>query len=128
MSFVEARQPDVQSDQRRSGRLVVAIPVEFRTASGTRQCDMSNISDKGAKLETSSPPPVGVSGMLNLGDEDIYCTVIWSNEKACGVEFEHKVQEGTLSNMPVEEARKSGPVASCNNIKMGRKRSALVSS
>ena len=127
MSFLEARQQSVCADQRRSARFVVAIPVIFRTASGDRQCHMSNISDAGAKLETESPPPQGVSGMLRLGDDEFYCTVIWSNGTACGVEFERKVHEATLIDITGEEARKSGPVASCSNIQMGRKRSALVS-
>ena len=127
MSFLEARQKSVRTDQRRSARFVVAIPVVFRTASGDRQCHMSNISDAGAKLETETPPTKGVSGILLLGDEEVFCKVIWSNDTACGVEFERKVKEATLFHIAGEQARKSGPVASCGKIQMGRKRSALVS-
>lgn len=127
MSFLEARQQSVHADQRRSGRFVVAIPAVFRTASGSRQCRMANISDNGAKLETDNPPATGVSGMLMLGEEEIYCTVIWSNDEACGVEFERSIGEAALTEIAGDQVRKSRPVANCSNIQMGRKRGALVS-
>lgn len=88
---------------------------------------MANISDNGAKLETESPPAQGVSGMLILGDDEIYCTVIWSNDEACGVEFERSIGVAALSEIAGEQLQKGGPVANCNNIQMGRKRGALVS-
>ncbi len=127
MSFLETRQQSVSTDQRRSARLMVAIPVTFRTASGDRQCHMANISDQGAKLETESPPGQGVSGMLIMGKEEVYCTVIWSNETACGIEFERCIGDAALADIAGDQIRRSGPVANTGNIQMGRKRGRLVS-
>ncbi len=127
MSFLETRQQSVSTDQRRSARLMVAIPVTFRTASGDRQCHMANISDQGAKLETESPPGQGVSGMLIMGKEEVYCTVIWSNEAACGIEFERCIDDTKLVEIAGEQMHKGGPAANTGKIKMGRKRGSLVS-
>ncbi len=128
MSFLEARQQSVRADQRRAGRFAVEIPATFRTASGERQCRLANISDNGAKLETASPPAKGVSGMLMLGEQEVYCTVIWSNETACGIEFERNIGEAALVEIAGEQVQRTGPVANACNIQMGRKRGSLVSS
>ncbi len=127
MSFLETRQQSVCTDQRRSGRFAVAIPVTFRTASGERLCHMANISDLGAKLETERPPASGVSGMLVLGADEIYCTVIWTNETSCGIAFERSIGEDALAEIAGDQLEKSGPVANAGNIQMGRKRGSLVS-
>ncbi len=126
MSFLEKRQQAAHSDQRRSGRFAVEIPATFRTTSGERACRMANISDNGAKLETDNPPATGVSGMLLLGSEEIYCTVIWSNDNACGIEFERSIGEHALVQIAGEQVRNTGPVAQACNIQMGRKRGRLV--
>ncbi len=128
MSFLETRQQAAQTDQRRSGRFAVQIPAIFRTISGDRECRMANISDNGAKLETASPPAQGVSGMLILGEQEVYCTVIWSNDGACGIEFERNIGEDALVEIAGEQVRNAGPVANAGNIQMGRKRGRLVTS
>ena len=126
MSFLESRQQAAQSERRRSARFVIDIPVTLRTVTGDRQCRMENISDKGAKLEIDNPPKDGADCWLVLGEEEIYCQVIWSNESACGIQFERAISENRLIAIAGEPAKQPKPAANTGNIQMGRKRSSLV--
>ncbi|QUL38238.1 PilZ domain-containing protein [Erythrobacter sp. JK5] len=127
MSSLALRQQAAEIERRRSGRMLVDIPVGLRTVSGMRECEMTNISDAGAKLELEDPPPEGVSGWLVLGEDEIYCTVVWSSEGTCGVAFEFVLQPGMIAQIAGERAKEIGPAANTSNIRLGRKRSALVS-
>lgn len=126
MSFLEARQKAAQMERRRTARFTIDIPVILRTISGDRHCHMANISDNGAKLETPEPPPQGVSGWLIMGKQEIYCTVIWANDSACGIEFERAIGEQTLVEIAGDQVKEAGPVAQAMNIPMGRKRSGRL--
>ena len=126
MSSLASRQQVAQIERRRSGRLLIEIPVGFRTVSGLRECNMANISDSGAMLELSDPPALGVSGWLVMGDDEIYCTVIWANERSCGIEFEKSLGPNTLNLIAGGQTRELGPAANRGNIQMGRKRVSLV--
>ena len=126
MSFLEARRKAAQQERRRSARFTIDIPVILRTISGDRECRMANISDNGAKLETDTPPREGVSGWLIMGGEEIYCTVIWSKEGACGIEFERSLSEDKLVEIAGEQVTETVPVANRGNIQMGRKRGSLL--
>ena len=129
MSFLEARRRAAQVERRRSARLTIDIPVTFRTISGDRECRMANISDSGAKLETEAPPRTGVSGWLVMGTQEIYCSVIWANDNACGVEFERSIAQDTLIAITGNQVQQNAPVANAGNIQMGRRRGGrLVSS
>lgn len=126
MSFLEARRQAAQQERRRSARFTIDIPVTLRTISGNRECRMANISDNGAKLETDTPPREGVSGWLIMGGEEIYCTVIWSKDGACGIEFERSLSEDKLVEIAGEQVTETVPVANRGNIQMGRKRGSLL--
>ena len=127
MSSLASRQHAVQSDRRRSSRLVAEIPVGLRTVSGLRECRMANISDNGARLELSDPPAQGVSGWLVLEGTEIYCRIVWSSESACGIEFEHTLGDYTLKQITGTASGPVGPTANTGKIPAGRKRSGLVS-
>lgn len=126
MSSLAIRQQVAQIERRRSGRLLIEIPVGFRTVSGLRDCNMANISDSGAMLEMERPPSTGVSGWLVMGEDEIYCTVVWTNEHSCGIEFERSIGPNTLNKIAGEQTRELGPAANRGNIQMGRKRASLV--
>lgn len=126
MSSLALRQQVAQIERRRSGRLLIEIPVGFRTVSGLRECKMANISDTGAMLEMERPPVTGVCGWLVMGDDEIYCTVVWANERSCGIEFERALGPHTLNKIAGDQTRELGPAANRGNIQMGRKRSSLI--
>ena len=126
MSSFAARQKTAQSERRRSGRLLIEIPVGFKTVTGVRPCHMGNISDAGAMLEMENPPATGISGWLVMGEDEIYATVAWSSEGTCGMEFERPLGVKTLDNVVAGKEREYGPAANRGNIQMGRKRASLV--
>jgi hypothetical protein len=126
MSSLASRQPAAHAERRRSSRLLVEIPVSLRTVSGVRECALSNISDQGAMLEIEAPPPIGISGWLLMGDEELYCTVIWSKVRTCGIAFENTLGAERIDRVVGDHARELGPAANRSNIRMGRKRSGLV--
>jgi len=126
MSLFEARIRAAQAERRRSARFTVDIPVVLRTVSGDRPCRMANISDNGAKLEMASIPAKGVTGWLIMGAQELYCTVVWTRDRDCGVEFERSLPEASLIEIAGDQVRAAGPVANAGNIQMGRKRSGLL--
>ncbi len=126
MSFLESRRQAAQTERRRSARFTIDIPVVLRTVTGDRPCRMENISDNGAKLVTDCAPNEGVSGWLVLGEEELYCKVIWSSESGCGIEFDRAIGENRLLAIAGEPAQNSAPIANACNIQMGRKRSGLL--
>lgn len=127
MSSLAIRQQIAKAEQRRVPRFTVEIPVTLRTVSGNRACRIANISDLGAKLELADPPASGISACIICGQDEIYCRVIWSEDGACGVEFERALGEAKLTAMAGKQTEQSGPVANFGNIQMGRKRGQLVS-
>ena len=126
MSFLEARQRLAQMERRRSARFTIDIPVVLRTISGDRTCRMSNISDNGARLDICPPPREGVTGWLVMGTQEIFCKIIWTNDTACGIEFERSLGEDTLVEIAGDQVRDTVPVANTGNIQMGRKRSGRL--
>ncbi len=127
MSSLAARQLLAKADQRRVPRFAVDIPVTLRTVSGNRECQMANISVLGAMLELASPPCEGISVCIICSGNELYGRVVWSNDGACGVEFERVLAEHKLTEIAGEQSDDTGPVANVGNIQMGRKRGRLVS-
>ena len=126
MSNLETRQRVANADRRRTARFVVEVPAFIQTVIGERPCRIANISDSGAMIETDDPPPAGIAARLVLGDGDIFCTVVWSNETGCGVEFEDSIGDHTLKQIATEEIKEAGPIANVGRIQAGRRRSGLV--
>lgn len=126
MSFLESRQQAAATERRRSARFTIDIPAILRTVTGDRPCRMANISDNGAKLEADNVPKEGVTGWLVLGDQEIFCKVIWTSDTACGIQFERCLGANRLMAIAGSRVKQAGPVANAGNIQMGRKRSGLL--
>jgi len=127
MSSLDYRQQVAQSDRRSNARFTTEIPIKLRTVLGNREGRISNISDRGAMIETASPPPERIAACLVLGDEEIFCTVVWSGETSCGVEFDRPLGDAMLNDIAGEEIVRRGPAANVGKIQPGRKRGRLVS-
>lgn len=129
MSSLALRQQLAQSDRRRNARFSTEIPVVLQTVLGQGEGRISNISGEGAMVELTSPPPANIAACLVLADDELFCTVVWSEETACGVKFDRPIGEAKLAQIAGEELqqRERGPVANVGNIQPGRKRGRLVS-
>lgn len=126
MSNLDHRRNAAESDRRRTARFIVEVPARIRTVIGDRECRISNISDHGARIETEEPPPAGIAACLIMGDEEIFCTVKWSKEGGCGVEFDHTIGPHTLEALATRAPVEAGPIANRGRIQMGQRRSSLV--
>lgn len=127
MSNLDHRRQVAAADRRRSARFIVEVPAFIETVVGRRSCHISNISDIGAMLETDAPPPAGIAACLSLGEHNIYCTIKWSKENTCGVEFDRPINDAVLAGVASETEHTPGPVANLGRIQMGAKRGKLVS-
>ena len=127
MSNLDNRRQVAAADRRRSARFIVEVPAFIETVVGRHSCRISNISDIGAMLETETPPPAGIAACLSLGEHDIFCTVKWTKENTCGVEFDRPINDSVLAGVASEAKQTLGPIANVGRIQMGAKRGKLVS-
>jgi hypothetical protein len=126
MGLSWARQNTAQKERRRAERYPLACPASFRTISNVRECRLENISEDGAKLVLSAPPKEGISGMLGINGQEYFCTIIWANADACGVEFERPLRLETILELTGAQDNSGAHIARTNNIQMGRKRSGRL--
>lgn len=95
-------------------------------AGGDREGRITDLSENGARFESSQPPAPGTSGFLGWQGEEHYCTVIWSIEGRCGLKFDRPIAlalvERTCSHVEVTLR----PVAAVARIPLGRRRSGRL--
>ena len=122
MGLSWARQNTAQKERRRSERYPLDCPASFRTISGSREGRLENISEEGAKFVITPPPKEGISGMLGINGQEYFCTVIWANTDACGLEFERPLPLRIILELTGAEDNSGAHIARTGNIQMGRKR------
>ena len=122
MGLSWARQNTAQKERRRSERYSLDCPASFRTISKVYEGQLENISEEGAKFVISPAPKEGISGMLSIDGQEYFCTIIWANSDACGVEFERPMRLQTILELTGEKDNSDAHIARTNNIQMGRKR------
>ena len=125
--FRAANARTVNIERRTIQRYRVDLPATIETMSGTRDCVMSDISVAGAKITMNDPLPIGVSGMLCWDGQEVFCTVVWSKDGACGVDFERSISPMLIDGVSKGIIENSGPVADPNRIPLGRKRARIGS-
>lgn len=126
MAFFNAKAVETQTERRVARRQVVDCPARFDMAGGGRDGRLVDLSEHGARFDTTVPPVQGSTGFLRWNGEDHYCTVIWTAGSCCGLQFERpiaaEVVDATCSH--VEVALK--PVAAVGRIQMGQRRGRLA--
>ena len=127
MAFFNIHTAAVQPDRRVARRYVVDCPARMAMAGGERDGRLTDLSESGARLETTQPPVAGTTGFLRWGKEEHYCKVIWSDDGRCGLQFERPVAlsvvEATCSHVEVSLK----PVATLGRIPLGQRRSRVAS-
>lgn len=113
------------SERRSSTRSRVNCPVQLRLPSGQRSGTMVDLSERGARVEMSSPPGVGASVLLEWMCYDALCNVIWATDNACGLMFEKPISPGRVFEVQQHREEFNGPVAEVGNIPLGRKRGRI---
>jgi hypothetical protein len=91
--------------------------------SGDRQGQLADLSESGACVELSNPPPVGALAMLKWGPHESFCTVVWAKASACGVTFEKPISQSVVFETISENVEAIALAADPTRIPLGQKRS-----
>lgn len=104
-------------------RVRVTCPAGIRTISGERAGQMWDLSETGARLKMSDPPERGETVLLLWKAEQAKSRVVWTEDDMCGLAFETPIAPAVVAQTADALRVLEQPVASLNNILMGRRRS-----
>ena len=124
------RLPQTSQEERRTvQRYTVDCPAQLKMLGGNRDGRLSDLSEAGARFETSNPPQEGVSGLLAWGDHEFFGKIVWANENSCGIVFERPIPLSVVEQTCEVIEVQSGPVANFGNIPVASRgrRASLVS-
>lgn len=126
MAFFNVKTAKVQPDRRVARRYIVDSPARFSTASGERGGRLTDLSEHGARFESTAPPIAGTTGFLKWDAQDHYCTVVWVTANNCGIRFERPIAIAIVeaSCRHIEITMK--PVAAVSRIPLGQRRTGRV--
>lgn len=113
-------------ERRLAKRRPVDCPARLKLLGGERDGRLSDLSEAGARFDTSDPPGADVSGLLMWNDHAFFGKVVWAKEGSCGIVFERPVPAGivdqTIAVAAAPADAPQGPVARFGNIPLGQKR------
>ena len=124
------RLPTNTHDERRTvQRYTVDCAAKLKMLGGDREGRLSDLSEAGARLETTTPPQEGVSGLLSWGDHEYFGKIVWANENSCGIVFERPIPLSVVEQTCEVVEVQSGPVANFGKIPVASRgrRASLVS-
>ena len=124
------RLPQTSQEERRTvQRYTVDCPAQLKMLGGNRDGRLSDLSEAGARFETSNPPQEGVSGLLAWGDHEFFGKIVWANDNSCGIIFERPIPLSVVEQTCEVVEVQSGPVANFGNIPVASRgrRASLVS-
>ena len=122
--------PSMNTEERRTvQRYSVNCPARLKMLGGDREGRLSDLSEGGARFDTSNPPQEGVSGLLAWGDHEFFGKVVWANEDSCGLVFERPIPFAVVEQTCDVVEVQTGPVAKFGNIPVAKRgrRASLVS-
>ncbi|MDG6079662.1 PilZ domain-containing protein [Erythrobacter litoralis] len=111
-------------ERRMAKRRSVDCPARLKMLGGDKHGRLTDLSEAGARFDTTDPPCEGVSGLLEWNNHEYFGKIVWANEHGCGVVFErpipHSVVDKTVGAAAADPPQ--GPVANFGKIPMGQKR------
>lgn len=113
-------------ERRGAERNRVGCPAQLHLTTGIRVCVLWDLSTSGARIELGDALRVGAEGLLKWQSHEAFCTVVWVADGMVGLMFDRALGTAMLDETLREEERRSGPVASVRNIRLGQKRSRLL--
>ncbi|WP_052761755.1 PilZ domain-containing protein [Aurantiacibacter luteus] len=99
--FMRAK-PDPHPERRAAARVRVNAPAKLLMPSGDRPGHIFDVSTDGARFMTQSPPPKGMSAILEWADYEAYCMVSWQRPGMCGVEFDRPISQQAVDRLARE--------------------------
>ena len=118
-----------QEERRTVQRYSVDCEARLKMLGGDREGRLSDLSEAGARFETSKPPQEGSSGLLSWGNHEFFGKVVWANENSCGLVFERPIPLSVVEQSCEIVEVQTGPVANFGNIPVAKRgrRASLVS-
>lgn len=113
-------------DRRVTPRSRINLPAWLRTTSAVQPVWLSDISENGAGLRTSKPPPVGAPAVLKWSIYEVFGTLAWANDESCGLMFDAPISAEIVLEAIREGALKNDRSADTSRIVLGRKRAGLI--
>lgn len=113
-----------QFDERRTvRRWTVDCEAWLRLVGSIYPGKLTDLSERGARFACGSLPTVNATALLNFGDQEHFCKVVWAQDGQCGLLFERPLPAHVVEAYSVETEVDLGPVANFGNIPLGEKRS-----
>jgi PilZ domain len=81
---------------RQNKRSLVLLAAKIRTASGSDEVKLRNLSRKGALLEGLTPPAVGSELVFERGQTVAKARVAWQSDNRFGIEFLEPIEESEV--------------------------------
>lgn len=124
MGFFEPYKGPFLIERRAARRTRATCAASLRTLTAESFGHLWDLSETGARVSVSNPPPVDESALLKWGADKAMCRVVWVDRDMCGLVFETPIDPAVVA----ASARLIGiveqPTAEIGNIPVGRKRSA----
>ncbi|KRA84242.1 PilZ domain-containing protein [Altererythrobacter sp. Root672] len=114
-------------ERRGSERVPVSGVVHLQTAGGDWRGIICDLSETGARVEISSPPPVGATALLKWDGLELFSRIVWIKDDCCGVMFDKPISVTVVENARGEDTARTGPPANPGNIPFGKKRRRIGS-
>jgi hypothetical protein len=111
-------------DRRTAPRIRVSRTARLRTSFSNCTGELWDLSTTGARFVAENPPKEGIAALLEWDSHDAMCRVIWSQEGACGLQFDRPISPALIDQAAAPS--KSEVVATVGNIPLGKRRSALA--
>ena len=127
MGLFRRNQAVAQKERRAAPRFAVDCAATLKMLGGDREGRLSDLSEDGARLETSNPPTEGVSGLLFWNGHEHFGKIVWANDKSCGIVFERPIPLAVVEDTVETVEVQTGPVANFGKIPLGQKRSRRAS-
>jgi len=111
-------------ERRRTRRSRATCGAILETPDGEISGQLWDLSETGARVQTTYPPEQGTQALLKWGSERAECEIIWARDDMCGVEFDSPIDRTVVSATGRIIGLPEPVGASLAKIPLGQKRSA----
>src|SRR5690606_39073523 len=103
-------------ERRRRQRSCATCTASIQTPAGEIFGELRDLSETGARVQTTDPPAEGTAALLKWASERVACHVIWTRDDMCGLGFESPINRDVVSATARVIGGPDQPAASLANI------------
>ena len=116
---------ELKEDRRVALRSRINLSARLRTAGSEQPVWLADISEHGAGISMSKPPASGVPAVLKWSIYEVFGSVAWTGDNACGLMFDVPISREIVLEATREGALKNDRSAETSRIAVGRKRASI---